>query len=111
MLEVNATSEGTNLSVGIWGTGSSATEAVRILGLHPDRIFSSEGGGTFDGIPVEPGTQLDESIDALFVCSMFYSDIVRQIKERGFPLDRVRVFHSHLIHPNYLLNEVLDDVP
>lgn len=96
------------ISVGIWGTGSSAIEAVRILGLNPKRVFSSDGGGTFAGLPVEPGSLLDESIDALFVCSIHYSDIVRKIKEQGFPLNRVRVFHGHLIHPNYLLNEVLD---
>lgn len=92
----------------MWGNGSSAAEAVRILGLKPTRVFSSEGGGTFQGRVVEPGTNIDHTVESLFVCSIYYSEIIDQLKNIGYPLERVRVFHGHLIHPTYLLNEVTD---
>lgn len=95
-------------TVGMWGAGSSASAAVRILGIKPTRFFSSEGGGTFQGTIVEPGKNIDNTIDALFVCSIHYSEIVSQLRNIGYPLERVRVFHGHLIHPTYLLNEVTD---
>lgn len=96
------------VSVAIWGTGSSAAAAVRILELRPTRAFSSEGGGAFLGLEVEPGRNVDLSIDSLFVCSMHYADIINSLKAAAFPMERVRVFHTHAIHPHYLLNEVVN---
>ena len=92
----------------IWGTGSAALTAVRVLKLEPHRVFSSQGGGKFLGLEVEPGASVDQSVDALAVCSMFYQDITKYLETQGFPLDRVRVFHDHRIHPEFMLNEVTD---
>lgn len=96
----------------LWGTGSSAQAAVEILGLKPSRVFSTDQeAGYFLGVRVEPIENIrknPEEITELYICTMFYREALSDLTNWGLEITQVRVFHSHLLHPMYRLNEVIN---
>lgn len=102
------------MKIALWGTGSSATSAVAALGRDADVVqviaTSPEPGQQFLGHRVMTPQDLDRSVDEVWICSMYYPEILQTVLRLGMPIERVRIFENHLSTPGVTVNEV-DPLP
>lgn len=102
------------MKIALWGTGSSASSAVVARGTDAEIVqvivTSPEPGQQFLGNQVMSPQDLDKSVDEVWICSMFYPEILQTLLGLGMPIGRVRIFEDHLSTPGVAVNEV-DPLP
>lgn len=98
------------MKIAVWGTGSSAEAALWELGREHElaQVLSSEPkpGERAFGLAVVGPEQLDLSVEEIWICSMFYPEILRRLLELGASVENIRIFESRLLTPGIAVNEV-----
>ena len=91
-------------NIAIYGTGSSAEAFLKEV-TESDNIVcfyeTSPKKDLFKGYPVFGINDIKESIDEVFICSIYYPEIIESLIAMGEPLEKFTVVDDTLDNPRY----------
>jgi hypothetical protein len=91
----------------LWGTGATASLVVRHVEADFDVAIDRHSTETFLGIPtIHPDAVTHRTFSSLTIASMFYPEILSNLRRKGLQNIPLKVFTGHLINPQFLLTEV-----
>lgn len=88
----------------IYGTGTSAEALLREDSNMAELTCFYEtvpSRSTWLGLQVRSISEVDLELDEIIIASMFYPEMLRNLLERGFPLENVRIVAAHKDDPRF----------
>lgn len=80
--------------IGIYGPGEMTVDVLSHIGITPDCVFSTTGGGTFMGMPILPVTALPSyQLAQVIITSSHYPEILFGLVDQGFAVDKIRIVY------------------